>query len=146
MRYSREQIEAIYEQPFLDLVFQAQTVHRAHFDPNEVQWSTLLSIKTGACPEDCSYCSQSARWNTGLKREPLLELETVLQGARDARDNGSTRFCMGAAWRRVADRDLPRLAEMVREVKALGLETCMTLGTVTREQAEALREAGLDYY
>lgn len=145
-RVSREQIRELFELPFPELMHGAQTVHRANHDPTEVQWSTLLSIKTGACPEDCTYCSQSARWNTDLKREPLLDLEAVREAAVRARDSGSTRFCMGAAWRRVSDRDTPRVAELIREVKAMGMETCVTLGTITEDQAGAFRDAGLDYY
>ena len=145
-RVSRDAIRELFELPFPDLMHPAQTVHRAIHDPAEVQWSTLLSIKTGACPEDCTYCSQSARWNTSLQREPLLDLDAVREAARSARDSGSTRFCMGAAWRRVSDRDTPRVAELIREVKAMGMETCVTLGTITAEQAGTFRDAGLDYY
>jgi biotin synthase len=146
VRYSREQVRQIFERPFMDLVFEAARVHREHHDPNRVQWSTLLSVKTGACPEDCKYCSQSAHWNTKLKVEPLIKVDEVMEAAKAAKASGSTRFCMGAAWRRVNDRDLPQLTDMVREVKALGMETCMTLGTVSQEQAKALKVAGLDYY
>jgi biotin synthase len=145
-RYSRAQVEAIYTQPFLDLLYQAQTVHRAHHPKNAVQLSTLLSIKTGACPEDCGYCSQSAHHSTGLERQKLMDADAVVEDARKAKEGGSTRFCMGAAWRKVQDSDLPALERMVAEVKALGLETCMTLGTVSRPQAERLAHAGLDYY
>jgi biotin synthase len=145
-RVSRETISALFELPFPDLLHRAQTVHRAHHDPAEVQWSTLLSIKTGACPEDCSYCSQSARWNTALEREPLLDLDAVRAAAVSARDSGSTRFCMGAAWRRVSAKDTPRVAELIREVKAMGMETCVTLGTISADQAATFRDAGLDYY
>lgn len=144
--WTREQILALFEQPLFDLLFQAQQVHRAHFDANEVQVSTLLSIKTGACPEDCKYCPQSARYNTGLEAEQLLELDKVLARAKEAKANGSSRFCMGAAWRNPKARDMPYLVKMVEEVKALGLETCMTLGMLAPEQASQLARAGLDYY
>ena len=140
------EVQALYAKPFNDLLFEAQTVHRQHFNPNEVQVSTLLSIKTGACPEDCKYCPQSARYDTGLEKERLMEVEKVLQRAREARQTGSTRFCMGAAWRNPKDRDMPYVIEMVKGVKALGLETCMTLGMLSREQAMMLKDAGLDYY
>jgi len=145
-RFSRADIEALFARPFMDLLFEAQTVHRRHHDPNKVQWSTLLSVKTGGCPEDCGYCAQAARFSTGLEREPLMELQSVVDAARKARDGGATRFCMGAAWRKVADKDLPKLEAMVSEVKSLGLETCMTLGTLREDQAGRLRDAGLDYY
>lgn len=144
--WTREQILALFEQPLFDLLFQAQQVHRAHFDANEVQVSTLLSIKTGACPEDCKYCPQSARYNTGLETERLLEIDKVLARAKEAKANGSSRFCMGAAWRNPKERDMPYLVKMVEEVKALGLETCMTLGMLAPEQASELAAAGLDYY
>lgn len=141
-----KQVEALFALPFNDLLFQAQTVHRQHFNPNEVQVSTLLSIKTGACPEDCKYCPQSARYQTGLESERLMEVEKVLVRAREAKASGSSRFCMGAAWRNPAERDMPNLLRMVREVKAMGMETCMTLGMLTAEQALRLADAGLDYY
>ena len=144
--WSQPEVEALYAFPFNDLLFQAQVVHRQHFNPNEVQVSTLLSIKTGACPEDCKYCPQSARYDTGLEKERLLEIEKVIQRAKEAKQVGSTRFCMGAAWRNPRDRDMPYILKMVEEVKSLGLETCMTLGMLTREQAVALKQAGLDYY
>lgn len=137
---------ALFEMPFNDLLFAAQTIHRRHFDPNYVQVSTLLSIKTGACPEDCKYCPQSARYDTGLEKERLMEIEKVIQRAREAKATGSTRFCMGAAWRNPKDRDMPYVIKMVEEVKKLGLETCMTLGMLSRDQAIALKQAGLDYY
>ncbi len=143
---TRDDVRALFDLPFPELLLRAMQVHRAHHDPTRVQWSTLLSIKTGACPEDCTYCSQSARWNTGLKREPLLDLDEVRRAAVAARDAGSTRFCMGAAWRRVSDRDTPRVAALIAEVKALGMETCVTLGTITPDQARAFKDAGLDYY
>lgn len=144
--WTRAEVLALFALPFNDLLFRAQQVHRERFDPNAVQVSTLLSIKTGACPEDCKYCPQSARYDTGLEREKLLELEQVIAQARRAREQGATRFCMGAAWRSPHDRDLPRVLAMVREVKALGLETCMTLGMLEDHQARALAAAGLDYY
>ncbi len=144
--WTRAEALALFALPFSDLLFRAQTIHRQHFDPNTVQVSTLLSIKTGACPEDCKYCPQSARYDTGLEREKLLELEAVVERARAARAQGATRFCMGAAWRSPHDRDLPAVLDMVREVKALGLETCMTLGMLSETQSQALADAGLDYY
>ena len=140
------EVEALFELPFNDLLYRAQTVHRQHFDPNTIQASTLLSIKTGACPEDCAYCPQSVRHDTGLSREALLEVEQVVAAARKAREAGATRFCMGAAWRSPKDRDVAKVAEMVRQVKALGLETCATLGMLDADQAQTLKEAGLDYY
>ncbi len=144
--WSLEAAQALFELPLPELVYQAQTTHRAHFDPTDVQLSTLLNIKTGACPEDCGYCSQSARYRTGLKAEPLMDIESVLEAAERARDAGASRFCMGAAWRNPKGKDLERVTEMIRGVKALGLETCATLGMLTDEQAGALKEAGLDYY
>ncbi|MFT7289247.1 MAG: biotin synthase [Halieaceae bacterium] len=144
--WEREEIAALFSLPFNDLVFRAQSIHRQYFDPNEVQVSTLLSIKTGACPEDCAYCPQSTRFDTGLSVEALMEVEQVLQQARAARVAGATRFCMGAAWRSPKDRDLPALAAMIEGVKDLGLETCMTLGMLSDHQAQTLAEAGLDYY
>jgi biotin synthase len=144
--WTRDEALALFALPFSDLLFRAQTVHRQHFDPNTVQVSTLLSIKTGACPEDCKYCPQSARYDTGLEREKLLELEAVIERARAAHAQGATRFCMGAAWRSPHDRDLPAVLDMVRAVKGLGLETCMTLGMLSETQSQALADAGLDYY
>ena len=140
------EVKALLDLPFNDLMFQAQTVHRQHFNANEVQVSTLLSIKTGACPEDCKYCSQSARNKTDLETEKLLEVENVLATAQAAKEQGSTRFCMGAAWRNPKARDMPYVVEMVKGVKALGLETCMTLGMLSGDQANELQDAGLDYY
>jgi biotin synthase len=141
-----EEVNTLFEQPFSDLMFQAQTVHRQNFDPNQVQVSTLLSIKTGACPEDCKYCPQSARYDTGLEKERLMEIDKVILRAQEAKQAGSTRFCMGAAWRNPRDRDMPYVTEMVKEVKKLGLETCMTLGMLTADQALSLKQSGLDYY
>ncbi len=144
--WTREEIRALFALPFPDLIFRAQSVHRAHFDPTEVQISTLLSIKTGGCPEDCAYCPQSARYETGVKAEKLMNLDAVLAEARAARAAGASRFCMGAAWREPKDRDLDKVCEMVAGVRALGLETCATLGMLTAEQARRLKSAGLDYY
>lgn len=127
-------------------MYEAQTIHRRHFDPQQVQISTLLSIKTGACPEDCKYCAQSARYKTGLEKERLMEVQQVVETARKARAAGSTRFCMGAAWKNPHERDMPYLETMVKEVRALGMETCMTLGMLNSSQAERLAKAGLDYY
>ena len=145
-RWSIEQIEALYALPFNDLLFQAQTVHRAHFDANAVQVSTLLSIKTGGCSEDCGYCPQAARYHTGVENEPLMALDDVLQAAREAKANGASRFCMGAAWRSPKQKDLEPVLKMIAEVKSLGLETCATLGMLKQGQAEQLKQAGLDYY
>ncbi len=144
--WQREEVQALFALPFMDLLFQAQQVHRAHFDPNEVQLSTLLSIKTGGCPEDCAYCPQSAHYDTGLEREKLMPLEEILTKARAAKAAGASRFCMGAAWRSPRDSELADVADAVREVKALGLETCATLGMLSTSQAQALADAGLDYY
>lgn len=144
--WSVEEVNALFLMPFNDLMFKAQSIHRQYFDPNQVQVSTLLSIKTGACPEDCKYCPQSARYDTGLEKERLLEIEKVIQRAQEAKQAGSSRFCMGAAWRNPKDKDMPYVTEMVKEVKKLGLETCMTLGMLSRDQAIALQQAGLDYY
>ncbi len=144
--WTRDEILALFDMPFSDLMFQAQTVHRSHFDPNQVQVSTLCSIKTGACPEDCKYCPQSARYDTGLERERLMAVEKVLEEARAAKEGGATRFCMGAAWRSPKNRDLGYVTDMVKGVKSLGLETCMTLGMLDEGQAKTLAEAGLDYY
>lgn len=144
--WSRVEADAIYHQPFMDLLFQAQTVHRAHFDPNRVQLSRLLSVKTGGCPEDCSYCSQSARNGSELVASKLMEVEKVLAEARRAKAAGATRYCMGAAWRSPKPRDMPSIEAMVRGVRALGMETCMTLGMLDDDQVLRLRDAGLDYY
>jgi len=143
---SRDEVLALFGMPFNDLLFQAQTVHRQNFNPNEVQLSTLLSIKTGACPEDCKYCPQSARYDTGLEKEKLMQIEQVIEAAKAAKASGSSRFCMGAAWRSPHDRDIPAIEAMIKEVKSLGLETCMTLGMLSENQADTLSEAGLDYY
>ena len=144
--WKRSEIDALFALPFNDLLFQAAALHRAHFDPNAVQVSTLLSIKTGACPEDCKYCSQSGHYNTELEKEKLLEVSRVVEEARAARQNGASRFCMGAAWRSPRDKDMPYVLDMIRQVKDLGMETCMTLGMLNEGQAGALAEAGLDYY
>ena len=144
--WTHSEVKALFEMPFNDLLFKAATVHRANFNPNQVQISTLLSIKTGACPEDCKYCPQSGHYKTDLERERLLEVEKVVEQARLAKQKGATRFCMGAAWSDPKDRDMPYISKMVKEVKELGLETCMTLGKLTNEKAHALSDAGLDYY
>jgi biotin synthase len=144
--WTAEEVVKLFELPFNDLLFQAASVHRTHFNPNEVQVSTLLSIKTGACPEDCKYCPQSAHYNTGLEKEKLIEVEKVIEQAKAAKAAGASRFCMGAAYRSPARKDFPYILEMVKSVKDLGLETCMTLGMLESEQAGALAEAGLDYY
>ena len=141
-----DEIAALFELPFNDLLFQAHSLHRQHFDPNQVQVSTLLSIKTGACPEDCAYCSQSARNQAELERERLLPLDEVMEKARAAKTNGASRFCMGAAWRNPTDKNLDKVIDMVKGVKALGMETCVTLGMLTQAQTERLKTAGLDYY
>jgi biotin synthase len=139
-------VKALFALPFAELMYRAQTVHRTHFVPGEVQVSTLLSIKTGGCPEDCAYCPQSARYDTGVKAEKLMRLDAVLTEARAAKEAGASRFCMGAAWRSPKDRDLETVCAMVEGVKALGLETCVTLGMLTAPQAGRLKASGLDYY
>ena len=144
--WTHSEISELFDKPFNDLLFQAQTVHREHFDPNSIQVSTLLSIKTGACPEDCGYCSQSNSYETPLTPQKKLQLAEVLTAAQAAKDSGSSRFCMGAAWRNPHERDMPYVLELVREVKSMGLETCMTLGMLDPSQAERLADAGLDYY
>ncbi|MEO5759834.1 MAG: biotin synthase BioB [Mesorhizobium sp.] len=144
--WTLEQARALYDAPFNDLLFQAQTVHRQNFDPNKVQLSRLLSIKTGGCPEDCGYCSQSSHHETGLKASKLMEVRRVIAEATKARDAGATRYCMGAAWRNPKARDMDAVVAMVEGVKALGMETCMTLGMLDLDQAQQLKEAGLDYY
>jgi len=145
-RWKVEEIVALFELPFSDLMHRAQTVHREHFDPNAVQVSTLLSIKTGGCSEDCGYCPQAARYHTEVEDEPLMKLDDVVAAAKEAKDNGASRFCMGAAWRGPKQRDLEPVLKMIAEVKAMGLETCATLGMLKEGQAEQLKEAGLDYY
>ena len=144
--WEKSEISVIFDLPFNDLLFRAHSVHREHFDPNQVQVSTLLSIKTGACPEDCGYCSQSARNNADIERERLLPLDEVMDKARTAKSNGADRFCMGAAWRNPTDKNLDKVIEMIEGVKGLGLETCVTLGMLTEPQTERLKDAGLDYY
>lgn len=145
-RWSIEAIEALFALPFNDLIFRAQQVHRQHFDANTVQLSTLLSIKTGGCPEDCGYCPQSAKYNTGVETEKLMPIDEVLKAAQAAKDKGATRFCMGAAWRSPKDHQVQAVGEMVSAVKAMGLETCVTLGMLKQDHAKQLQEAGLDYY
>jgi biotin synthase len=145
-RWNAAQVREIHDLPFNDLLFQAHTVHRTNFDPNIVQLSRLLSIKTGGCPEDCGYCSQSAHYPTGLKASKLMEVERVIEEARKAKQGGATRYCLGAAWRNPKQRDLDSVMAMVQGVKALGLETCVTLGALSPSQADSLAEAGLDYY
>jgi biotin synthase len=144
--WSRDEVRSLFELPFNELLYRAQTVHRRHFDPGAVQISTLLSIKTGGCPEDCGYCPQSVHYDTGLEPEALLDVEEVVTAARRAREAGATRFCMGAAWRNPRGRNFERVVEMVRRVRAEGLETCVTLGMLDAEQTRELKQAGLDYY
>lgn len=138
--------EKTYHSPFNDLLFRAHSIHREHFNPNEIQMSRLLSIKTGGCPEDCAYCSQSARSDSDLKASKLMDVAAVIEDAQKAKQSGATRYCMGAAWRSPKERDMDKLISMIKEVKALGMETCMTLGMLTKDQANALAAAGLDYY
>ncbi len=144
--WQADEVMALYALPFNDLLFKAQTIHRENFNPNEVQISSLLSIKTGSCSEDCGYCPQSARYDSGVKSEPLMPICDVLDAAQQAKSQGATRFCMGAAWRKPKDSDIERVVEMVQGVKALGMETCVTLGMLTDEQTARLKEGGLDYY
>lgn len=144
--WTREEAVSLLTQPFNDLLFKAQQIHRQHFDPNKVQLSTLMNIKTGGCPEDCAYCPQSAHYDTGLKAEKLLDIEEVLQQANAAKEKGATRFCMGAAWRQPKQKDLEKVMAMVEAVKETGMETCVTLGMLSSEQAKDLKKAGLDYY
>jgi biotin synthase len=144
--YSRAEVMALFDLPFNDLLARAHAVHAAHHDPNAVQVSTLLSIKTGGCPEDCAYCPQAARYHTGVEAQKLMPLDAVLDKARQAKAAGATRFCMGAAWRSPKDRDVEKVAAMIREVKSLGMETCATLGMLTQDQADRFKAAGLDYY
>jgi biotin synthase len=145
-KWTVSQVEALYQLPLMDLLFRAQQTHRENFDPNAVQRSTLISIKTGGCSEDCSYCSQSARYKTEVERDALMQVEDVLAAAKEAKAKGASRFCMGAAWRGPKDKDLEVVTRMIREVKALGLETCVTLGMLKEGQADELKAAGLDYY
>ena len=144
--WTQAEIQALFELPFNDLLFKAQAIHREHFNPSEVQISTLLSIKTGGCPEDCKYCPQSSFYNTEVEADKLMDAEKVLAEAKAAKQAGASRFCMGAAWRSPKDRDIPKLAKIIEGVKGMGMETCMTLGMVNGEQAKALKDAGLDYY
>lgn len=144
--WSLAEVSALYEQPLTDLILKAQAVHREHFTPNQVQISTILSVKTGACPEDCKYCSQSGHYKTGLEKEKLMSCQNVCDAADKAKASGATRFCMGAAWRTPPDNAMPALIEMIQSVKSRGLETCLTAGMLTAEQAKTLKEAGLDYY
>jgi biotin synthase len=144
--WTRDEVRALFQLPLMDLVFRAQTIHRRYHDPNTVQLSTLLNIKQGGCSEDCKYCSQSARYSTGVERERLMDQERVMEFARAAKANGAGRFCMGAAWRELKDRDVVELANIIRSVRDLGMETCMTLGMLTPAQAQQLADAGLDYY
>lgn len=144
--WTYDEVQALFDLPFMDLLFQAQTIHRNNFIANDVQVSTLLSIKTGACPEDCKYCPQSGHYNTELEKERLMEVEKVLAEAELAKEKGATRFCMGAAWKHPSERDFPYVLEMIKGVKKLGLESCVTLGTLNDQQAQMLSEAGLDYY
>jgi biotin synthase len=144
--WSQPEVLDLFELPFNELLFRAHQVHRLYFNPREVQISTLLSIKTGACPEDCKYCPQSVRYDTGLERESIMEVEAVLDAARAAKNGGASRFCMGAAWRSPKERDLDKVIEMIKGVREMGMETCVTLGMLKRQQAERLADAGLDYY
>ena len=144
--WSKQEISALFELPFNDLLFQAQSIHRQNFDPNQVQVSTLLSIKTGACPEDCGYCSQSSKNDAEVERERLLPLDEVIEKAQQAKDNGAHRFCMGAAWRKPTDKNLEKVIDMITAVKNIGMETCVTLGMLTEKQSQRLKQAGLDYY
>ncbi|BCE00818.1 biotin synthase BioB [Marinicellulosiphila megalodicopiae] len=144
--WTTKEVLELFDLPFNDLMFKAAQIHRENFDPNEVQVSTLLSIKTGSCPEDCKYCPQSAHYDTGLEKEKLIGIRKVIQQAKAARESGASRFCMGAAWRSPTQRDMPHVIEMVKEVKAMGMETCMTLGMLDEDKAQQLSEAGLDYY
>ena len=144
--WTHPEIMELFALPFNDLLYRAQTMHRAHFPGNEVQISTLLSIKTGSCPEDCKYCPQSAHYNTGLEKQALMEWETVISAAKKAKESGASRFCMGAAWRNLSERDMPAVTAMIAGVKEMGLETCATFGMITAAQAGQLKEAGLDYY
>ena len=146
VRWSRDQIEELFDLPFMDLMLRAQEVHREHHQENKVQLSSLLSIKTGACPEDCAYCPQSGHYNTGLEKEKLMPIAEIVDAAKTAKEQGASRFCMGAAWRSPSDLDMPQIEATVRAVKDLGMETCATLGMLTADQASRLNDAGLDYY
>ncbi|CAL4042690.1 Biotin synthase [Buchnera aphidicola (Phyllaphis fagi)] len=141
-----QEVSLLFKKPFLELMFEAQEMHRKYFNPSEIQISTLLSIKTGLCPEDCKYCSQSSRYNTNIKTEKLLEIEEILKKAKEAKKSGSDRFCMGAAWKNPKERDMPYLIKIIKKIKKLGLETCMTLGSLSKTQATQLSNAGLDFY
>ncbi|WAI18552.1 MAG: biotin synthase BioB [Buchnera aphidicola (Acyrthosiphon caraganae)] len=145
-KWTLENTQELFKKPFFDLMFQAQTEHRKNFNPNAIQISTLLSIKTGSCPEDCKYCPQSARYKTTLKKEPLLEMEKIISAAKKAKSSGSSRFCMGAAWKNPKEKDMPYLEKIIKEIKNMGMETCMTLGSLNNSQAEKLANAGLDFY
>ncbi|ACL30654.1 biotin synthase BioB [Buchnera aphidicola] len=145
-KWTLEETKMLFKKPFFNLMFQAQEEHRKNFDPNTIQISTLLSIKTGSCPEDCKYCPQSSRYKTGLKKEPLLEIEQILSAAKKAKDSGSSRFCMGAAWKNPKEKDMPYLEKIIKKIKEMGMETCMTLGTLNSTQAKKLADAGLDFY
>ncbi|AEO08089.1 biotin synthase BioB [Buchnera aphidicola] len=144
--WTLEATRTLFKKPFFDLIFQAQQEHRKYFNPNMIQISTLLSIKTGSCPEDCKYCPQSSRYKTGLQTEPLLKIETIINAAKKAKSSGSSRFCMGAAWKNPKEKDIPYLEKIIKEIKKLGMETCMTLGSLTDTQAKKLSNAGLDFY
>jgi biotin synthase len=146
IRWQREQVQALYAKPFLDLIFEAHTVHLENFPKNRVQISTLLSIKTGSCPEDCAYCPQSAHYETGVKKEKLMEIEAVIEQAKIAKQKGASRFCMGAAWKNPPKQDFPKVLDMIKEIKNMGLETCVTLGTLDENHVTQLKAAGLDYY
>jgi biotin synthase len=145
-KWTFEEAAALYQQPFMDLIYEAQTVHRAHFPANTMQMSTLLSIKTGACPEDCNYCGQSGHYKTGIEKEKLMPLDRVIEAAERAKASGATRFCMGAAWRNPPEKAMPEVIEMIKAVKSMGMETCLTAGMLDAPQAHALKEAGLDFY
>ncbi|AZL16075.1 biotin synthase BioB [Rickettsiales endosymbiont of Stachyamoeba lipophora] len=146
MKWTKQQVLKLFELPFLDVMHKAHQVHREHFPKQDIQISTLFSIKTGSCPEDCKYCPQSAHYNTAVKKESLMDINIILEQAKFAKINGAERFCMGAAWRSLHDRDLPQITEIIKQVKLLGLETCLTLGMLTKKQASILNNAGLDYY
>lgn len=144
--WTLDEVVELFKKPFNDLVFDAQTIHRSHFDPNKIQLSTLLSVKTGTCPEDCKYCPQSGRYSTNIEKEKLMQVQQVLDKAKAAKASGATRFCVGAAWRNPPKKDFPYIIQMIKEIKSLGIETCMTLGMLDKGQAEELSDAGLDYY